>query len=84
VFKLWNKESAVKIKESVDTDCSLWKLSKFIKAKGEEGEIEACKNLILKHNIMLKEIFINLTSASSFPAITMMTISNWVTKSQIA
>lgn len=37
VFKLWNEETPAKQKESIEVDCSLWKLAKFI--KGEEAEV---------------------------------------------
>jgi hypothetical protein len=41
VFKLWNEETASKMKESIEVDCSLWKLHKFINKKGEEGEVSS-------------------------------------------
>ena len=44
VFKLWHEESLAKQKESVETDCSMWKINKFI--KGDDSEILECKKLI--------------------------------------
>jgi len=39
VFKAWHKETPSKVKESIESDCALWKLHKFINKKGEEGEV---------------------------------------------
>ena len=47
VFKAWYNENAAREKESIDIDCSLWKLHKFI--KGDEDQILACKKVIMKH-----------------------------------
>ena len=80
MFKHWHEERPAKQKESVEVDCKLWKLRKFVK---EESDVENCKAVIMEHQEKLKEVFINLISASSYPAITMMAISNWVTRCQI-
>ena len=42
-----------------------------------------CKNLILKHEKFLKEVFIGLISTSSYPAITALTMANFLTKIKI-
>jgi len=44
VFKSWHKETAVKVRESIESDCSLWKLHKFMNKKGEEGEVSYSLN----------------------------------------
>lgn len=49
VFRQWYKETPAKMKESVESDCQLWKLHKFINKKGDEGQIEACQAILLKH-----------------------------------
>jgi hypothetical protein len=46
VFKQWLEEKPAKQRESIDVDCKLWKLMKFIK---DENEVEACKNVIWEH-----------------------------------
>lgn len=43
VFAAWRKETPAKVRESVETDCALWKLKKFIK---DEEEIRACRDLV--------------------------------------
>ena len=83
VFKQWLVEKPPKVKESVEIDCKMWKLPKFIKDGNTESEIEACKNVIMQNSLRLKEVFLHLASMSSFPAITMMGISNWVQKAGI-
>ena len=35
VFKNWQRETTQKKKESIDIDCQLWKLKKFIKEESE-------------------------------------------------
>ena len=80
VFKAWHKETLSKQKESIEEDCKLWKLPKFIKNKGEEGEIDACKALISKHSEFLKECFIDLISSSSYPAISTLSIISFANK----
>lgn len=39
VFKQWHEETGSKQKDSIESDCSLWKISKFINKKGEELEV---------------------------------------------
>lgn len=51
--------------------------------KGEDEEIEQCKAIIIKYGEFLREIFANLISISSYPAITMMDIGNFTTKCKI-
>lgn len=41
VFKGWHKETAQKVKDSIDSDCQMWKLKKFINKKGEENEVSS-------------------------------------------
>lgn len=36
VFKNWNEESKQKRKDSIESDCKLWKLRKFIKEDEKE------------------------------------------------
>ena len=39
VFKAWNQENSEKLKESIESDCSMWKLHKFMNKAGEEDEV---------------------------------------------
>lgn len=59
----------------------MWKLAKFM--KNDQPEIDACKAVILKHSVLLKEIFINLISLSSYPAITLLDTGYFLTKAKI-
>ncbi len=81
VFAKWIPESASKVRESIESDCTMWKLAKFM--KNDQSEIDACKAVVMKHCMLLKEIFINLISVSSFPAITLLDVGYFLTKSKI-
>ena len=80
VFAGWRKETPAKIKESIETDCSLWKLKKFIK---DEDEIKACRDLVEKHQQFLKDLFLNMVSQSSYPAITTLDFGAMAVKTKI-
>ena len=70
VFAAWRSETALKVKESIETDCKLWKLKKFIKDEADVSvrarslivwvQIEACQQVVVKHDRLLKEVFVSL------------------------
>jgi hypothetical protein len=83
VFKQWKEETATQRKESIATDCQLWKLNRLMNKSKDDPEIERCRVLIMKHQEFLKEVFINLIAESAYPAISLNTMTSFVQKCNI-